>query len=230
MTASEATERVFGGIYHITDTVLLQKLKEIAVIQSFAKGEYIHRSGEKPVAATFLLNGVVRAFFISGKGEELTDCFMSDFGYPTMTPDVNRPIFMTSEAVDQVEVLAVPLVSMFKLMEEHVQVLWAYNQMLNWALLFHWQIKTSRVCFNASERYVWFRETFPKADAVAYGKHIASFLGMTPETLSRIRKTQPESESIPVMVEMRTEVSSDELLKKMKNGFEAGKMEDWRVE
>ena len=47
---------------------------------------------------------------------------------------------------------------------------------------------------------------------------------MTPETLSRIRKTQPESESIPVMVEMRTGVSSDDLLKKMKNGFEAGKM------
>ena len=130
MTASEATERVFGGIYHITDTVLLQKLKEIAVIQSFAKGEYIHRSGEKPVAATFLLNGVVRAFFISGKGEELTDCFMSDFGYPTMTPDVNRPIFMMSEAVDQVEVLAVPLVSMFKLMEDNVQVLF-YKRMFD---------------------------------------------------------------------------------------------------
>jgi len=225
MTVSEAVTKVFGGIYHVTDEALLRRIREHASIQTFEKGEIIQRSGEMMEYALFLLSGTVRCFFISGKGEELTDCFISDFGYPAMTPDVNRPVFMTSEAVDRVELLAAPLKELFRVMEEHTQMLWAYNQMLSWSLLFHWQIKTSRVCFNGPERYAWFRETFPEAEKVAYGKHIASFLGMTPESLSRIRRTQRDTDACPVMVEMKTEVSSDALLEKMKNGFEAGKMD-----
>ena len=225
MMVSEAVAKVFGGIYHISDKILLQRIEKKALIRTYEKGEIIQQSGGMQENAVFLISGTVRCFFISGKGEELTDCFISDFGYPAMTPDVNRPVFMTSEAVDRVELLTVPMKELFRQMEEHPQMLWAYNQMLSWALLFHWQIKTSRVCFNGPERYAWFQETFPDANKVAYAKHVASFLGMTPETLSRTKRTKPDADTYPVMVEMKTDVTSDKLLEKMKNGFEAGKID-----
>ncbi len=223
MTVKEATEKVFAGIYHITDAGLMQEIQECATIRSFKKGEVIHRSGDRPEAATFLLSGVARTFFTSGKGEELTDCFLSDFGFPAMTPNVNLPILMTCEAVSQVEMLVLPTKKLYALMETHTQLLWAYIQMLQWTILFQWQIKTSRMCFDVWERYAWFRETFPEADREAYRKHIAAFLGMTPETLSRIRKSGEDTTVYPVLMEMKTEVTTDDLLKKMKNGLLAGK-------
>lgn len=230
MCVLDAVTEIFGKIYHMTDPVLMQKLVAAASVQTYEKGEIIQKSGDKQLKAAFLISGVVRAYFSTGKGEELTDCFICDLGYPAMTPDVNRPAFISSEAVNCVELLTIPIETIFQLMEEHTQVLWAYNQMLHWALLFHWQIKTSRVCFNGTERYAWFRENFPEADRVAYGKHIASFLGITPETLSRIRKAQAEPDVYPIMVERKTDTSSDDLLKKMQNGFEAGKIDAVYIE
>lgn len=40
----------------------------------------------------------------------------------------------------------------------------------------------------AEERYIAFKETFPKLELIVPQKYIASFLGITPEFLSKIRK------------------------------------------
>lgn len=223
MNIREAIDTIMRDFYHITDDQTLDHLASCATIGVFEKGEIIQRVGERQANAVFLISGVVRCFFVSGKGERITDSFLCDFGYPSMSADVNRPSFLGSEAVTPVELLMIPLNVMFAEMERSTQVLWAYNQMLSWALLFHWQIKTSRFCFNGPERYEWFRRNFPEAEKAAYGKHIASFLGMTPETLSRIRKSEKPVEFLPVMVDMKNDHTSDELLEIIREGFEVGK-------
>lgn len=41
----------------------------------------------------------------------------------------------------------------------------------------------------ATERHRWFLDAYPELDEIAKDRTIASFLGMTPVTLSRIKRT-----------------------------------------
>ena len=51
------------------------------------------------------------------------------------------------------------------------------------------------VCRNtAMQRYQWFLEAYPGFIDKVSNKHIASFLGMTPVTLSRLRRVLREKE------------------------------------
>lgn len=218
MTKQEAVTQIMGGIYHITDTALLHRLEAHGEVRRFERGEVIQHSGTRVAEAMFVISGVIRAYFFSGKGEELTDCFLSDFGFSTIIPDAERLAFLQCEALTHVEVLVLPLSFVFKEIAQSEQFLKAYNHMLNWSILFHWQIKNSRICYNGTERYAWFRKRFPEAAKVAYGKDVASFLGLAPETLSRIRKAAVEVELFPIMVDMKTDSSSDDLLKSIAGG------------
>ena len=216
---TEELDRMMREIYHITDAPLLQKLGEISSLVTFAAGSDIQAAGEMQENLYLLTDGIVRVFYVSGKGAEMTDCFLTHFGYPVMTPDLNIPCFMTSRAVTRTSVIAIPLPDILSLMEHYSQLLWAYNHMLTFSLLFHWQIKSARACFDARERYVWFRKTFPGVDGQAKGRHIASFLQITPETLSRLRRQYVEPDFLPVMVQSWKQLSSDVLSQAMSNGF-----------
>ena len=52
----------------------------------------------------------------------------------------------------------------------------------------HWEIKTITTQHTAIERYQWFLKAYPGLIDHVSNKHIASFLGMTPVTLSRLRR------------------------------------------
>lgn len=45
---------------------------------------------------------------------------------------------------------------------------------------------------NATERYLHFRKLYPKLCGRAAQKHIATYLGIAPESLSRIKKAMKE--------------------------------------
>ena len=48
---------------------------------------------------------------------------------------------------------------------------------------------------NAAERYLHFRKLYPELCSRVPQKHIATYLGITPESLSRIRKVMKEEQS-----------------------------------
>ena len=50
--------------------------------------------------------------------------------------------------------------------------------------------------YSAMQRYQWFLEEYPGIIHRVSHKYIASFLGMTPVTLSRLRKTLREEETL----------------------------------
>ena len=63
-----------------------------------------------------------------------------------------------------------------------------YNRYLVSALEYHWETKMLLYRCTAMERYRWFLSRYPGLIDSISNKHIASFLGMTPVTLSRLRR------------------------------------------
>ena len=58
----------------------------------------------------------------------------------------------------------------------------------------HWRNKLMLVQYTAQERYLWFVKEYPGVIDKMSHKHIASFLGMTTVSLSRIRRSLRDGE------------------------------------
>ena len=71
-----------------------------------------------------------------------------------------------------------------------------YNQMLIAALKAHWELKRVLNSYTAAERYQWFLDKYPGLIDKVSNKYIASFLGMTPVTLSRLRRMLREKNGL----------------------------------
>ena len=63
-----------------------------------------------------------------------------------------------------------------------------YNRYLLKALNVHWELKTMIGQESAMVRYHLFMKTYPGLVDHVRDKYVASFLGMTPVTLSRLRR------------------------------------------
>ena len=62
---------------------------------------------------------------------------------------------------------------------------------------------------SAVVRWRWFQNTYPDLQNVMQLKDVASFLGMTPVTLSRIRAKQSKAEKKRRMAELERQISGN---------------------
>ena len=77
---------------------------------------------------------------------------------------------------------------LIKLTKDNLDVARIYNKMLSISL--KKVIEHNRILsdYEVQERYQWFLETYPGLFELVRKKDVASFLGMTPESLSRVLK------------------------------------------
>lgn len=90
------------------------------------------------------------------------------------------------EAITKVTAAKISISDLQELMQQFPELIWLYNRMLLEALDRHWNLKEVRYRLSATERYQWFLDTYPGLVEYVKAKHIASFLGMSPVSLSRL--------------------------------------------
>lgn len=187
------TETFIADVLHIRDAALADRLASIAERLHLSKGELLIREGEPQTRFVFLVEGILRGYFLDIGGRDITDCFTYQCGAPAVSCfSIGTSSAISVEALTSCELLSLPNDALTALMEEYPRLLWDYNCMLQQALRTHWEIRTMLCQHTAMERYQWFLQTYPAlADRVS-NKYIASFLGMTPVTLSRLRRALRE--------------------------------------
>lgn len=177
----------------IADEFLLQKGKNIAYIREVRKGEYLVKDGDQLTGLYFLLNGLLRGYFVDCQGNEVTDCFGFRYGDPaTPAADYNAPLPINIVAVENSQVLVLPVQAIHELMQEYVEVVHIYNRLLIASLTEHWEVKTALYQYSAAKRYQWFLQKYEGLIDRVPHIHIASFLGISPVTLSRLRSRLKE--------------------------------------
>ena len=183
-------ERIGQGLLSDDEIALLARASHV---RRFEKGETIIAEGEVPPAVFILASGVTRSYLVDATGKEVTDCIMGTPGLavmPSARLDVPSPTRV--EAVTAVNLIAIDMTCVASLLKTSLGVNKLYVSILQDAWEAHWEVeRVAREC-SARERYLWFLGRFPGMDAVVPARYIASFLGMTPVTLSRLRSTLRE--------------------------------------
>ena len=172
----------------VSDEALIRQAMQVICIRELKKGECLVRQGECLTDLCFLIKGVVRGFLLDYQGNEMTDCFGFKPGQGLLpSPDFSIQSLITIQAEEDCQIIAIPVQMVQFLIHNSLEVSRIYNRMLIEYYRTNWEWKIAFRQYNAAQRYEWFlREYEGLIDRVPH-VHIASFLGISPVTLSRLR-------------------------------------------
>ena len=172
----------------ITDPELLQILTDHSRLETVPRGRRVISMGERLDVLYFLLDGVLRGYVVDENGQDITDCFICSTGDPLIgCGGFRAPSAIHIEAISTCQLVALPVSELLALMGRP-EMMGIYCAQLEQALQRHWTVKMLLYRCDAMARYRWFLEKYPHLENHVNGKHVASFLGMTPVTLSRLRR------------------------------------------
>ena len=137
----------------------------------------------------FICSGFVRCFYFDTIGNEITHIFMkrNDFCYGELLIQ-NIPVYLNYETISNCDFLCIPVNSLSNLIYTSDILKNLYISVLEKSLRYKMQREYSLLVQNATARYIDFIETYQEIEKFIRQSHIASYLGITPVSLSRIRR------------------------------------------
>ena len=166
----------------------LDILESVLVQMKFSKGEIILREGEVCINLYYVYKGLVRQFYFK-KGKEMTE-YMGTEGSVIMCIESlfkEEPTHLQVEALEPVLIYALPKARLEEVAMHNVNIQILYRKILEESLI-NSQIHADLVRFEtAQDRYQKLCKISPQLALRAPLVYIASYLQMTPETLSRVR-------------------------------------------
>ena len=182
---------------------LLTDALAICQINAVSKGCKLFEGGQKPTQICLLVSGVFRGFFLDLDGKEITDCLVSTPGYPLMPDsDLNVASNLTIEALTNALVFRLSIQDFFTLAQKYPAVEKLHQKMMLYSWGYHRQLKIMMYQYSAAERYHWFLRYYPDVlDQISH-KYVASFLNMTPVTLSRLINDLSAPEDPPELLDL----------------------------
>ncbi len=150
---------------------------------------FIH-AGETPVQVAFVKKGLFRYVYVNGKGDEFTKAIMpvNNFisSYSAMVQE--RQSYFSIEALEPSVLIEFRWADFMKLFEKDVFWLKFLLKFIEKGYIIKEKRERDLLLLDAETRYKNFLTEFPGLDQRITQGIIASYLGIQPETLSRIRK------------------------------------------
>lgn len=182
-------EAFYRAHYGLQDQEILRALAAASTVRRLRAGELLVREGEVQREVPFLVSGVIRSYYYDAGGKDVTDCLDNEAGAPVVTEaELGQPSRLYLEVLVETEVIALPVEDVRRLIRQYPALLEIYNRLLTVSYSKHWEIKTVITRSTAMQRYQWFLRRYPGLSDQVNQKYIASFLEMTPVTLSRLRR------------------------------------------
>ncbi len=166
----------------------LDLLESILVPHKYLKGQMILSEGDIDKDIMYIAKGMTRQFYFKN-GKELTEHIATEGGIVMCIESLFRekPTEIQVEALEQTWIYSLPKdkLEQVALHNSNIQIL--YRKILEESLILS-QVHADLVRFEtAQERYQKLCKLMPQVILRAPLVYIASYLQMTPETLSRVR-------------------------------------------
>lgn len=168
----------------------LSLIGDICEFKIYKDKDVILKSGSLKKQVFLILEGVARGFLINAEGDEKTVLLR---GKGVFVGDANgvfseRTQRLEIVAVGQTEVLLFSFLEFERLAKRNETVLHIYLNSLKEAILRLTYRVESMITMSSEERYRDLLDKNPAFLEKSYDKYVANFLGITPVSLSRIKK------------------------------------------
>lgn len=178
--------------YHLLSQATWDAYQACCDIKTCAQGEVLYHIGTIPHSFCFIHHGLMRAYTLDKDGNQYNKNFFSDGRFPGAMSALlqNTPSFLQIEAMEETTLIEINFAKFRELLFQSPDLMALHIHYLET----HWLIEKepkelSYLQFEAKERYqkflIDFHEMLPRIPQY----HIASYLGITPTQLSRIKKS-----------------------------------------
>ncbi len=181
-------ENFINTIIQIPENILLE-VKEKFVKKEFSKGDKIVEQGKVCKYLYFIEKGLSRSYYINEKGKDITVWFFAENDIMTGVESFfqQKPSMYEMEFLEDSIVYQISYDDLNELFDKY-HIIERFGRLLAIQLLTEVADKLNAMQFqSAKERYLFMIKKFPNISYRAPLGHIASYLGITQETLSRIR-------------------------------------------
>lgn len=168
-----------------------EKIEELAALAqeaSYPKQATILNIGEKQSYVYLILQGMARSYYIDDKGNDITKLFMRENEFL-----IGEALFMEEslevfEAVESLKCLRFEAKAFKTILLSDPVLERSYIAILEQTIRYKMRREYAFQCMDATERYLEFQKVYPGIEERLQQNLIASYLGITKESLSRIRK------------------------------------------
>lgn len=163
-------------------------LSDILVVQKVRKKQMVVKDGQICHYMFYVCKGLLRQFYFKN-GREITEHFTCEgnIAYCIESIFKNKPSHLMMEALENSELCLIPYAGLVELSLLYKGIAEWLRHFLENNLILH-QVKADSWRFeSARERYERFLREFPTVAGRASVNDMASYLLMTPESLSRVR-------------------------------------------
>ncbi|MCC3158479.1 Crp/Fnr family transcriptional regulator [Hymenobacter sp. 15J16-1T3B] len=157
--------------------------------QELPKGQYFIEAGQTARQVGFLAEGVMRAFYRNARGTEYNKTF---FVAPAIVGTYSslitgQPAAINQQALTDCQLLVADYPALRALYDQHPDLERQARLHAERQFVTKEQRELEIVLLDAEQRYALFRQQFPGLEQLVPQYHVASYLGITPTQLSRIR-------------------------------------------
>lgn len=156
----------------------------------YLKRQFLVQAGDECKYESYVVKGCLRAYFVDPNGTPhiiqfaIEDWWISDMASLT----TGSPSTFNIDALEDTEVIQIERSLLQELFEKIPKFDRMFRLMLTKAFVAHQQRIIDNLCMPAKDRYLAFIKRYRNIEQRVPQNQIASYLGMTPEFLSQIRK------------------------------------------
>lgn len=158
--------------------------------RKYLKRQFVVQAGDQCKYETYVVKGCLRAYFVEPNGTPhiiqfaIEDWWISDMS----SLFTGAPATYNIDAVEDTEVIQIERENLNTLFDKVPKFNRMYRIMLTKAFIAHQQRIIDNLCMPAKDRYLAFIKRYRNIEQRVPQNQIASYLGMTPEFLSQVRK------------------------------------------
>lgn len=168
----------------------LEEINSIIRLEDWKKGDTFIKRNKRNIREYFLLEGICRSYLVDPNGDKITITFFMDNSIlsPFTTRTQKEISLLNFEALTDIKLASFDAKEFEKLMINNIEIREFGNSVLRKELSQKVDKEIGLVSLAAKERLQKFREQFPMLENLVPHSVIASYLGITNVSLSRLRK------------------------------------------